>query len=385
MWFLDFFKKEEKTSNRILSTSFGNIFIQEQVSLDVYFWFYRTNPFVKAVVWKLIKSVWKNWFQILDKNKKEVENVDFKNLLKFQFKTESAFIKKILRDYFIAWNSYVYKVRDKNDNIVWLQVLDPRYIKPITNSVWEVLGYVQNIKWKEYFTVDEINHLKYDYDLNNEAVWLPIMTSLYYDLESDKEARESNLAFFKNNQTPASLVVLDKDITDVKQLKQIKDLFVWWQFKGWKNRHRWWIVTGVKEIIPVQDKIDDMQFLNLRKFTLEVICSIFWVNKTVLNFTDGVNYSNSESQVKDFKEETIIPNDIILWEFLTIIYQDIYKTDEVIRYIAVKDNTDKAIKLFEKWVIKRDEARELVQYEPIWWKDWDYFVKDNKEAETKKD
>jgi hypothetical protein len=52
------------------------------------------------------------------------------------------------------------------------------------------------------------------------------MTSLYYDLESDKEARESNLAFFRNNQTPASLVVLEKDITDIKQLKQIKDLFV---------------------------------------------------------------------------------------------------------------------------------------------------------------
>jgi len=37
MGFLDFFKKEEKTSNRVLSTSLGNIFIQEQVSLDVYF------------------------------------------------------------------------------------------------------------------------------------------------------------------------------------------------------------------------------------------------------------------------------------------------------------------------------------------------------------
>jgi hypothetical protein len=129
-----------------------------------------------------------------------------------------------------------------------------------------------------------------------------------------------------------------------------------------------------------------MQFLNLRKFTLEVICSIFWVPKTVLNFTDGVNYSNWENQVADFKEETIIPNDIILWEFLTAIYQDIYKNDEVIRFITVKDNTDKAIKLFEKWVIKRDEARDLIQYEPIWWEEWDYFVKDNKkEVETKKD
>jgi len=37
------------------------------------------------------------------------------------------------------------------------------------------------------------------------------MTSLFIDLESDKEASESNLAFFKNNQTPSSIIVIDPD------------------------------------------------------------------------------------------------------------------------------------------------------------------------------
>jgi hypothetical protein len=37
------------------------------------------------------------------------------------------------------------------------------------------------------------------------------MQSLFLDLETDVEARESNLAFFKNNQTPASIVIIDKD------------------------------------------------------------------------------------------------------------------------------------------------------------------------------
>lgn len=37
------------------------------------------------------------------------------------------------------------------------------------------------------------------------------MESLFIDLETDKEARDSNLAFFRNNQTPASVIILDPD------------------------------------------------------------------------------------------------------------------------------------------------------------------------------
>lgn len=37
------------------------------------------------------------------------------------------------------------------------------------------------------------------------------MESLFIDLETDREAKESNLAFFKNNQTPASLILIDPE------------------------------------------------------------------------------------------------------------------------------------------------------------------------------
>jgi hypothetical protein len=37
------------------------------------------------------------------------------------------------------------------------------------------------------------------------------MTSLFIDLETEKEARESNLAFFINNQTPSSLIIVDEN------------------------------------------------------------------------------------------------------------------------------------------------------------------------------
>lgn len=376
MSLLDFFKKkEEKQTPYSVGGSFGNILVQERLWLDVYYEFYRTNPFVKAAVVELMTSIWKNWYRILDKNEKEVDKTDFNNLLKTQFGNTWSFIKKILRDYYIAANVYVYTVRDKDsDEVVGLQILDPRYMKPITNEFWVVLWYAQHLRTTQFFTVDEIFHLKFDNDLDNESVWMPLMTPLFFDLESDKEARESNLAFFLNNQTPSSLVITERDLW-IEQQKSIKDLFMGWQYKGGKNRHRWWIIAGIKEIIKVQDKIDDMQFVNLRKFTLEVVCSVFWVPKAVLNYTDWVNYANWEMQYEKYQDETLVPWEKVLWDFLTQIHNSIFQTEDVVKINTVKDDTSKAIKLFESQLINRDEARELIDYDMLWGDEGSSFMK----------
>jgi hypothetical protein len=63
------------------------------------------------------------------------------------------------------------------------------------------------------------------------------MESLFITLETDKEARESNLAFFKNNQTPASIVYFKdkvnlKNEENVAMLKEMKAIFSGGKYKG---------------------------------------------------------------------------------------------------------------------------------------------------------
>lgn len=82
-------------------------------------------------------------------------------------------------------------------------------MRPVSNDRGQVIGYVQNLAGVRVFTKDEIMHLRHDNDLKNENVGKSKMTALFIDLETDKEAKESNLAFFKNNQTPASLIIVD--------------------------------------------------------------------------------------------------------------------------------------------------------------------------------
>lgn len=115
------------------------------------------------------------------------------------------------------------------------------------------------------------------------------MESLFIDLETDKEARDSNLAFFRNNQTPASVIILDPDFAmpdneedALKVKRELKQVLESGKYTGGKNRHRASVWQGVKEILKVQDKISDMEFINTRKFTLDMVCAVYEVPKDIL-------------------------------------------------------------------------------------------------------
>lgn len=160
---------------------------------------------------------------------KPVDPTEFEKLLSVSLKyTARQFFKRITRDKEIAGNAYIYLSLNGN-SIDGIQILDPRYIKPVATSTGQIIGYVQELNGIRYFTADEIIHLRDDNDLSNEVFGKSKISSLYYDLAMDKEARESNLAFFLNNQTPSSFIVLKDTFTSTgsedekKMLRDLKD------------------------------------------------------------------------------------------------------------------------------------------------------------------
>lgn len=76
----------------------------------------------------------------------------------------------------------------------------------------------------------------------------------------------------------------------------------------------------------------DMEFIEQRKLTTEKVCTIFGVPKSILGYTDTVNYSNGREQRKEFLEGTIRPyeNDFehiintLLFMFRPDLYQKYY-------------------------------------------------------------
>lgn len=377
MSILDIFKSKEKSKPLVKGFSLSSFSVSYDISLKVFYDFYERNPYISSVVDKIRRDVGAHGYEIRRfKKASEATMEEFAKLINVSVGyTPRQFIKRIMRDFEVTGNAYVY-LSKKGTKVEAIQILDPRHMKPIMNKGGQVLGYVQNLEGFRYFTKDEIFHLKDDTDLKFEALGRSKMESLFIDLETDKEARDSNLAFFHNNQTPASYVLLDPDFAfpenaedEAKLRREMKEIFESGKYTGGKNRHRASIMQGVKDVLKVQDKISDMEFFQMRKFTLELVCSVYWVNKDVLGFTDTSNRS-----VWDVQSETyyfmIEEKEDMIDEFMTDVLQAVFGTE--FSYVTLKDNLRTlAVKgtlagdLYEKGLITLNEGREILQYEKV--------------------
>lgn len=378
MSILDIFKWKDKSKPIMKGFSLSSFSVNYDISLSKFYEFYERNPYIAAVIDKIRRDVGAHWHEIR-RHKKVSEDAmkEFAALIKISvWYTPRQFIKRLMRDFEVTGNAYVY-LSKKGTKVEAIQILDPRYMKPIMNKSGQILWFVQNLEGYRYFTKDEVFHMRDDTDLKFEALGRSKMESLFVDLETDKEARDSNLAFFHNNQTPASYVILDDEfalpeentVEYAKLQKEMKEIFESGKYTGGKNRHRASVMQGVKDVIKVQDKISDMEFLNTRKFTLELVCSVYSVNKDVLGFTDTSNRS-----VWDVQSETyyfaIEDKEDLLDEFMTEIIQATFGTE--FSYVTLKDNLrtlkvkgDIAVNLYEKGLITLDEGREILQYEAV--------------------
>ena len=387
MSIFDFFRPQKEKKPAVKWIWLGGAIISYDLSYEVYFKFYELNPFVWMSINKRSNDVWSNGWALTKKGqdeewKEKLYNDDFKELIKYSTNdTPKWFFKRLVRDYDITWNAYIYIVRDDNKKAIWMQILDPRYIKPVATEQGELVWYVQNLNWITIFLPDEIWHIKEDNDIRNEIVWKSKMTSLFTDVETDQEARDSNLAFFKNNQTPSSIVIIDPEfdisnIDDEKAIrKKIKEMFEWWKYKWWKNKHRSMMAQWIKDVIKIQDKISDMEFLNLRKFTRDLVFWVFEVPKSMFWFTDDVNYSNWVTQY-DIYFNNIEALEKKFSEFLTKVLKEfdeeyifVFLMDDLRRLMAKAEIAWSLYK--DKWLLTLNESRKIIQYDEV--EDWDRF------------
>ncbi len=402
MWWLNFFDsfKIKKENPKIRGFSLWNTFnIDYNISPVQLYSFYKNSPYLTSVINKITSDVWGKWIELQIKKWGDyavTDDTDFVNLLSYQKSTQKisikSFLEKIVKDVEICWNAYVFFQKD-NNKVVWIKRLDAKYMTPIVRDTGEVIWYIQNLNWIRAYLPDEVFHFKDNDDVNDETIWEAKMISLFTDLETDKEARESNLAFFKNNQTPSSIVILDpefefneEDKIDVRN--EIKEIFNSWSYVWGKNHYRTSLIQWVKEVVKVQDKIDDMKFIILRRLTMQLCCSVYWVPQDLIWFTETSNRSVWDVQY-DIYIDSIISKEKKYEQFLSIIAQ--YALWEQYRVVILQDNLRNlekksaiAWKLYKDyWIITLNEAREIVQYTEEKWEEWNKYFTWKNEEKTK--
>lgn len=269
-------------------------------------------------------------------------------------------------------NLYIYHVRSNTEagentgDIEGFQILDPRYMTPVVLKDGTVVGYVQNLRGnKVYFTDDEVSHLKYDNDIENEFLGMPALYSLHIDICLDEEAKESNLAYFRNDQVPGTVVRVKDDVT-AEEAKEIKKKLKT-EFSGGKNKHKSVVINGIEEIDRIQDKIDDAQFMDMRRFTLENVASLFGVPPSVLGYVKDVNLANGKEQRVEYIENTIRPDEELFAEFFTNMLQN-EGYDVVFEFIdshidVIEAKAKTMVELVGAGILEPNEARAELGYD----------------------
>lgn len=353
-----FWKEKEKVGLTYRGQTYGQ-WDTLDTNVNLYYKLYRQNTDLRRCIEELCQTVGKEWI-IIKKWEKILNNTLYTNILDYNYWDFHTLKALIIRDLIISWNVFILNIKNLQWKIIWFQILDPRTIFIVADKYWEILWYMQKVRGDIItFLPNEIFHFKDMVDHDNEIMWISKIETLIYSIITDIESEKSNYAFFKNNAIPNTIITLDNEL-DENELKialsQLQKQFAWWE-----NRHRVSASTWIKDVKVIWSSMEDMQYTLLRAFTTERICAAMWVPKTILWYSDNVNYSTSDNQYRKYIENTIKPLEKQISKIIEILLKQL---DPLINFNFTQNNSldfaervERYEKLINIWVMTINEVR----------------------------
>lgn len=280
------------------------------VSKENFLQLYETNADISWAVKKIANNVSKFWLYLEDSEWNQLKDKvrDFEALELFKVPTFQDFKRDLFRNYLITGELYIVPMFNLYEEVAWFQILDSRMMTKFYDQNWNIIKFVQSnfISWQiiEY-APRQIAYFKYDVSMHNENDWRSILTGLMYDVLNDLSAVRSNYYYYQNSAVPSAILVLNESMTD-EEMQNAKDQFDA-QYKWLENSHKMLIGAGISDIKTLSFSPRDMETVAQRKITTEKVASAFWVPKSILWYSDDVNYNNGDNNAKEFYKWTIFP------------------------------------------------------------------------------
>ena len=357
---------------------------EKPMNFNTYYDMYRINADIKSCIREIQNTVWKSWFKI-EQNEKDISNnpfikAFFENTYKnihnnpdkiIKIDTWASFntIKKeFVKHLQISWNLFLLKKRNAIWKISSVDIIATKDVSIMTDVTMKVLYYIVK-KWGTVFQVnpDNMFHFVSTYDTKDQVYWISDLSGIIYETYSDNEAGISNYFAMLNNSVPAGLYILNEWVQEEQAKKILQEVKK--EVTGSKNRNKSIVSNAIKDFKSMAQNNKDMDFVNMRKYNSEKICSAIWVPKSILSYTEDVNYSNWEGQYNKYIENTIRPKEMELNTIMTIIFSEIIP-DVWFECIDnhINDKDTKSIvseRLVKNWFMTRNEAREYLSMEII--------------------
>lgn len=299
------------TKNYLGSVSNLKAMLNNDLVLDVHTFFelYKINWDIRQAVRKIANSVARNGLYLRDNNNQVIDDEAFEDEVAELFK-DKTFLKfkiEVFRNYLISWELYIIPSFNLYWEVKGFEVLDTQAVSKEIDGQWNIIGYKVRGKTGQIYKywLEDLAYFKLEDSISDSNNGMGLLWSVVYDCLCELEAERTNLYFYKNSAIPSALLLLDDGLSK-EEMQIAKDMFQE-QFRGSENQHKTFVGGGIKDIKVLAMNNRDMEFINQRKLSTEKVSATFGVPKSILGYTDNVNYANAREQRKEFLEGTIRP------------------------------------------------------------------------------
>jgi HK97 family phage portal protein len=302
-----------------------------RISVDSLFTVWRNQGDVFAAIRELAYNVGSNGYtwendKDPDKDARPADYAEMERVFKASGGLE-AIKRRMVRDVHIAGNAYFHIQKAVSGKVLKLVPIDARTMQVVCKEDGSIVSWIQKVGMKtQAFKPEEIFQFKTEDDPNSPVYGLSPLEPVIWEVRTDIAALLSNYSFFQNSARPDTQYILDETLSDEQQedvIRQLQD-----SLTGAENHHKALAIKGVKDVKTLTVNPRDMEYNILRRFTTEKVCSVLGVPKTILNYTDGVNYSTNDGQYRKFWEGTIQPLNRMVAEALTRLAKEQFGVQE---------------------------------------------------------
>lgn len=210
-------------------------------------------------------------------------------------------------------NAYV-NIDRTTDKGVRLWILDPKCIRIYWESMKEISD-VPDIYYvytspengeRRIFKSDEILHFRTSTTFGG-FLGMSVQEKLKMSLDGASESQKMLNEMYKNNFVPKVAVQFSPgaEVNDRLRDEYLKQLQNYAEGKVEGTRSFLPVVYGVN-LVPLDIKLSDGQFMELRKYTALQIAAAFGIKPNHLNDYDKSSYANSETQQLAFYTDTML-------------------------------------------------------------------------------
>lgn len=260
----------------------------------------------------LSESIGKLSIHLKDNDNNKILNHEAMNRLKFSpnpFMTYTPLMALLesWRNHF--GNAYAYLNYDRQGHLIGIYPLHPQKVRiwidnaKLFNNT-EALYYEYNNNGKSYFFKrEEIIHLKGGISKDG-IVGMSVRETLATTLRGIKASQQYLNGLYERGLTAKALLRYTGDLNKELQSKMLKSIE---EFINNENNP-----TGIlplppaMDIVPLDLKLTDSQFFELKKYTALQIAAAYGVKPNHLNDYDKSSYANSEMQNLTFYIDTLL-------------------------------------------------------------------------------